>query len=156
MADPDQPLKLLALDTEDLAILSAHLQDSVLKVGDMTFLPRERRFAAVLNRFVWEKTFAAGNGKAIGHERRQSALRFEGVLKARLQNIRLDAKRDVLELLAIQFEPTTAPAGDVTLIFAGGAAIRLEVEYVEAELKDLGPSWRTRHQPAHPADDGSG
>ena len=156
MAEPVKTLKLIALDKDDLDIVSAHLQDAVLKVGDMAYLPKEKRFALILNRFDWEKALKPANGKALGHERRQAALRFERVLGARLQNIRLEAKRDVLELLAIQFEPTDTPAGQVTLVFAGGAAIRLEVECIEAELKDLGPAWRTRNQPAHPTGDGSG
>ena len=146
-------LKLIALDKGDLDVLSAHLQDAVLKVGDMAYLPKEKRLALVLNRFDWEKAHGTSNGKTANRERRQSALRFERVHKARLQNIRLEAKRDVLELLAIQFEATEEPAGRVTLVFAGGAAIQLEVECIEAELKDLGPAWRTRNQPSHPSGD---
>jgi hypothetical protein len=156
MAEPAKALKLIALDKDDLDVISAHLQDAILKVGDMAYLQRERRFAVILNRFDWEKAHASGNGKRNTHERRQTALRFERVLKARLQNIRLEAKRDVLELLAIQFEPAETPAGRVTLVFAGGGAVQLEVECIEAELKDLGPTWRTRNQPAHPTGDGSG
>lgn len=153
MSDPAKLLKLIALDKDDLDIISAHTQDGVLKVGDLTYLPKEKRFVALLHRFDWEK--ALGNGSGRSNERRQAALRFERVQKARLQSIRLEAKRDVLELLAIQFEGTEAPAGRVTLVFAGGAAIQLDVECIEAELKDLGPSWRTRKQPTHPADDAS-
>ena len=153
MSEPAKLLKLIALDKEDLGVLSAHLQDAVMKVGDMAYLPKEKRLALVLNRFDWEKVHGSGNGQDQRRERRQSALRFERVLKARLQNIRLEAKRDVLALLAIQFEPTEDPAGRVTLVFAGGAAIQLDVECIEAELKDLGPAWRTRSQPSHPTGD---
>jgi hypothetical protein len=155
MSDPAKLLKLIALDKDDLDILSAHTQDAVLKVGDLAYLPREKRFVALLHRFDWEKAHAA-NGSSRSDERRQTALRFERVLKARLHGIRLEAKRDVLELLAIQFDAGEAPAGKVTLVFAGGAAIQLDVECIEAELKDLGPAWRTRKRPAHPADDGPG
>ncbi len=153
MSKSVQSLKLIALDKDDLDVISAHLQDAVLKVGDMAYLPKEKRLALVLNRFDWEKAHGSPNGKAANRERRQSALRFERVLGARLQNIRLEAKRDVLELLAIQFEATEEPAGRVTLVFAGGSAIQLEVECIEAELKDLGPAWRTRNQPSHPSGD---
>lgn len=155
MSDPAKLLKLIALDKDDLDILSAHTQDAVVKVGDLAYLPREKRFVALLHRFDWEKAHAT-NGSGRSNERRQTALRFERVLKARLHGIRLEAKRDVLELLAIQFEASDAPAGKVTLVFAGGAAIQLDVECIEAELKDLGPTWRTRKQPAHPTDDGPG
>ncbi|HZA01678.1 MAG TPA: DUF2948 family protein, partial [Hyphomicrobiaceae bacterium] len=67
--------------------------------------------------------------------------------------IDLEAKQDVLELLAIQFEETDAPAGAVTLVFAGGGAIRLEVECIEAELRDLGAAWKARCKPEHPDGD---
>lgn len=153
MSDPAKLLKLIALDKDDLDIISAHAQDAVAKVGDLAYLPKEKRFVALLHRFDWEK--ALGNGTVRSNERRQTALRFERVSKARVHGIRLEAKRDVLELLAIQFEGGEAPAGQVTLVFAGGAAIQLEVECIEAELKDLGPTWRTRKQPTHPADDAS-
>jgi hypothetical protein len=154
MPDPAKPLKLIALDKDDLDVISAHLQDAVLKVGDMAFLRKERRFAVVLNRFDWEAAHRTANGTRQGHQRHRSALRFERVSRARLRGIRLEANRDVLELLAVQFAPSEAPAGRVTLVFAGGAAVQLEVECIEAELKDLGPVWRTRHRPAHPTADG--
>ena len=58
----------------------------------------------------------------------------------------------VLSLLAVQFEQGTAPGGYINLIFSGDAAVRLEVECIEAELKDLGPAWRARSKPRHPDD----
>ena len=85
--------------------------------------------------------------------RRRAALRFERVLGAKVQGIDLAHKDAVLELLAIAFEPGEAPQGHVMLHFAGGGAIRLEVECIEAELKDLGPVWRARSMPQHPGDD---
>lgn len=154
MSDPANLLKLIALDKDDLDIISAHTQDAVIKVGDLTYLPREKRFVALLHRFDWAK--ALGNGSGRSNERRQAALRLERVQKARVQGIRLEAKRDVLELLAIQFESGDAPAGRVTLVFAGGAAIQLEVECIEAELKDLGAQWTTPSKPAHPGGDDGG
>lgn len=157
-------LKLVALDAEDLAILSAHLQDAVVKVADMAYLPREQRFAALANRFDWT-TAAAGDapqaasgagqpGKRGGQAfvRRRSAIRFERVMAARVQGIDLKQKSRVLSLLAIQFEARSAedPAGAITLVFAGGSAIRLEVECIEAELSDLGAAWSTKSKPQHP------
>ena len=140
---PVHMLKLIAFDTEDLAVLSAHLQDAVLKVGDMAYLPQEKRFAAITNRFNWE----AG---AKRNERRRSGLRLERVLAARVQGFDLQDKATVLSLLAIEFTPAEAPEGHVTLLFAGGAAVQLHVECIEAELKDLGPAWQTRSRPRHP------
>lgn len=144
------PLKLIALDAEDLAVVSAHLQDAVVRVGDMTYLPREGRFAALLNRFDWLRAVeSAAGGAAMVRERRRSGLRFERVLGARLAGIDLQQKGRFLELLALRFEAGDAPAGRVRLDFAGGGAIELEVECIEAELRDLGAVWRTKRVPDH-------
>jgi hypothetical protein len=150
-------LKLIALDADDLAVVSAHLQDAVLKVADLAYLPRERRFAAVANRFDWLD--ALEDGKAArpdGFARRQTALRFERVLGAKVSGIDLKNGSAVLSLLAIRFEPKQEPGGDVLLVFADGAAIRLEVEVIEAELKDLGPVWQAKSKPRHPDDPAGG
>ncbi len=144
-------LKLIAFDAEDLAVISANLQDAVLKVGDMTYLRAEKRFAAVLNRFDWSNAIIDGK---MDLRRRQSALRFERVLGAQVSGLNLAEKSEVLALLAIQFEAKAAddPAGNVTLIFAGNGAVKLEVECIEAELRDLGPEWRALAKPEHPGD----
>jgi hypothetical protein len=142
-------LKLLALDAEDLAVISCHLQDAVLQVGDMAYLPHEHRFAAIANRFDWAAATGAGGG-APTLERRRTGLRFDRVLEAKLQGIDLKAKRQVLELLAIQFEESERPGGFITLVFAGGGAVRLRVECIEAEMRDLGAAWSTRRRPEHP------
>jgi len=139
-------LKLIALDTEDLDVLSAHVQDAVLKTGDMKWLPPERRFVLAMNRFAWETTPGNGKGK---FERRRAALHFDRVLRARASKIDQDNADAVLELLAIRFDETDAPAGVVELQFAGGATIRLEVECIEAQLSDLGAAWQTASLPSH-------
>jgi hypothetical protein len=141
-------LKLIALDAEDLAVISAHLQDAVMQVGDMAYLPAQRRFAAILNRVDWAGAFRDEGGTSC--ERGLSALRFERVLGAQLNRIDLGAPRRAMELLAIRFEPSDPPGGDVTLVFAGGGAVRLHVECIEAEMRDLGAGWRARHRPCHP------
>ena len=149
-------LKLIAFDSDDLAVISAHLQDAVLKVADIAYLPRERRFAAVGNRFDWADALTDGKPKTRDYVRRQMALRFERVLGAKMHGIDASRKDAVLALLAIRFDPEEAPdgpGGHVTLNFADGAAIRLQVECIEAELKDLGPVWRAKSMPRHPDDD---
>ena len=148
-------LKLIALDGNDLSVISAHLQDAVVRQADMTYLPGEKRFAAVLNRFDWAN--AAGNGvtppaKTDG-ERRRTGLRLERVLSAQVQGLNIKDKSATLALLAILFEPskvTEAADGHVTLTFSGGAAIRLHVECLEVEMKDLGAAWAVAHTPSHP------
>lgn len=149
-------LKLIAMDAEDLGVISAHLQDAVLKVGDLAYLPKEHRLAAIANRFDWLSAGAAmSDGKPIDKsklQRRRTAIRFERVLSAQVAGIKLDAKRDVLSLLAIQFEETDAPAGRITMHFSGGGAIRMLVECIEVELRDLGGAWRAKSMPTHPDD----
>ena len=150
-------LKLIALDEEDLAVLSSLLQDAVVRVADMTYVPAQKRFAAVLNRFDWEKASQGSDGK--DYRRRRTALRFDRVFGAQLKNVKPGAGERVLSLLAVSFEPAEAPSGRVTLTFSGDASIQLQVECIEAELKDLGPAWRTRSKPEHPGgepDAGSG
>jgi Protein of unknown function (DUF2948) len=148
MTDTMTDLKLIALDAEDLGVVSAHLQDAVLKVEEMAYLPREKRFAAVLNRFDWASAVTSSTRRPLA-VRRRSALRIERVTGAQLSSIDLTARTRVLSLLAVQFEPAQSPAGAMTLVFAGGAAIRLDVECIEAELRDLGPAWAARGRPDH-------
>jgi hypothetical protein len=138
-------LKLYALDTEDLDVISAHLQDAVAQVGDLCWLPAEKRFVMIVNRFDWVDD---GEERA-EHRRRRTALHFERVNAVRRRAIRQDAPGAVLNLLAIRFEETDAPAGAVNLIFSAGAAIRLEVECLEASMSDLGPVWTTDSVPGH-------
>ena len=143
-------LRLIALDGEDLTVISAHLQDAVLKVGDLKWLKREGRFVLVLNRFVWE-SFAGVRRRTF--ERRRTALHFDRVDKARAHRIRQDAPDAVLNLLAISFTEGEAPSGVVTLTFAGGGEITLDVECLESQLADLGPAWETANKPLHALDD---
>lgn len=145
-------LKLIALDADDLSVISAHLQDAVLQVGDVTYLPRDKRFAALANRFDWFNALKDGKSAPEEFARRRAALRFERVLSAQVQGIDLKSKSTVLSLLAIGFEPTDAPEGDVILHFSEGRAIRLHVECIEAELKDLGAVWQATSKPQHPDD----
>lgn len=139
-------LHLSAFDADDLAVISAAMQDAVILCADIKYLKRERRFAFIANRFVWEK---ADGGKRQHFERRRTGLHFEGVLSVKSQRILQDAKDGVLSLLSIAFEPGEAPGGVIVLNFSGGGAIRLEVEAIEAWLKDLGPAWTTERMPSH-------
>ncbi len=143
-----EPLKLAALDHDDLKILSAHLQDAVLRMGDMVYMPSEQHFAAILSRFDW---LAAENsdGKHSNLRRCRCALRFDRVKRAQIQKIRPGEPFAVAELLAITFQELDAPGGFITLHFAGGGGIRLEVECIEAALQDMGEAWRASTKPAH-------
>jgi hypothetical protein len=136
-------LKLIALDSEDLAVVSAHLQDAVAKIADMAFLPRENRFAMVLNRFDWEA--ADKNTPA----RRRAGIHFDRVMSAKARGLDLSKRDTVVNLLAVEFEETTAPSGVVTLFFSGNGEVRLEVECLEASLSDFGPQWPAQKRPRH-------
>lgn len=142
-------LKLVALDRDDVAIISAHLQDAVTKVGDVLWRPAEKRLVLGLNRFDWE----SAEGAAPRYRRRRAALRFDRALTLQCRNIRPKDKEAVLNLLAIEFDEHDSPAGTVVLTFSGGAMLRLEVECLEVELVDLGPTWTTVKCPKHPDDD---
>ena len=142
-------LKLIALDDEDLGVLSAHLQDAVLRVADLAYLRAERRFAMIVNRFDWASPEKDQDGQ---FARLRAALRFEKVASAQVAGLNLKDASKVLSLMAITFETTKEPAGVVRLVFSGDAAIRLEVECVEAELRDLGAQWATKKKPSHPDD----
>lgn len=144
MVDAER-LKLLALDEEDLAVLSAHVQDAVLKVGDLVYLPKEQRFAIGMNRFIWEKA----DGQRRSYERRRTALSFDRVKSVQACQIRRDRPDAILELLAVSFEPVDSPGGLITLYFAGGGKVRLEVECIETRLADLGTAWATTAKPVH-------
>lgn len=149
-------LRLVALDAEDLQVISAHVQDAVLRVGDMVFLPRENRFAMVLNRFNWEKALEGRERKVHQvFERRRAGLHFDRVLAVRSQHLDRTAKDNALELLAVHFTETDVPAGTISLVFAGGGEIQLDVECIEAQLQDLDAAWETVRMPEHPAGDGA-
>ena len=141
MPDP-APLQLLAEDPDDLAVISAALQDAVAKVGDIVFEARARRLTIAFNRFRWE----AGS-----RQRVRSALQLGGVLKVQQRKIRRDRRDAVLELLAIAFEPDEAPGGMLTFSFSGGGDLRVRIECVDAVLADISQPWPTPRAPAHDA-----
>lgn len=147
-SETPEPLKLIALDQDDLKILSAHLQDAVLRMSDMAWVPSEHRFAAILNRFDW---LAAAESENVGSglRRCRCALRFDRVKRAQVQNIRPGEPSAFAELLAVTYEEAEPPGGYITLYFAGGGAVRLEVECIEGELRDLGAAWKTAIKPRH-------
>jgi hypothetical protein len=134
------PLKLLAQDPDDLAVISAAMQDAVAKVGDITYEPKARRLTVAFNRYRWE----AGGGARV-----RSALQLGGVLKVETRKIRRDAPDAVIEILAVTFDAGDAPGGVVTVSCAGGGDLRATVECVEAVLADLSQPWPTPRKPAH-------
>ena len=143
-------LKLAAADAEDLDVLSARLQDAAARMKDLVWLPKERRFAALFNRFRWED---AGRQNT----RVRAGLHFDGVLKVQSSMVKLGAGEAVVSVLAIRFTPNAGedPGGVVEIVLAGGGAIRLSVECVDAELADMTAPWAARGTPDHEAGNGA-
>nr|WP_321462410.1 DUF2948 family protein [uncultured Cohaesibacter sp.] len=148
-------LKLAALDSEDLDVLSSQTQDAVLKVGDINWLKDEGRLVMSMHRFAWDEAIRQQSRffKAKPtYERHHAIMHFNRVSGVQSRNIRSAAKDAVLNLLAITYEPSgEGPDGFISLIFAGDAEIRLAVECIEAQLKDTGAAWETENLPEHEA-----
>lgn len=155
------PLKLIALDADDLAVISTHVQDARVQAGDIIWRQADKRLVVGMSRLDWEQTLA---GEA-EPRRRLAALRFDRVLACKSRRIDLSAPDQVLDLVGVEFHPQgsqdgqnegqdedqreaqgeaqgegrdSGPGGSTLLLFAGGAAIRLDVECLECELTDLG------------------
>ena len=124
-------LKLIALDADDLAVISTHVQDALVQGADIIWRQGEKRLVIGMRRLDWEQTLA---GEAASR-RLVAALRFDRVLSCKSRNIEPQSS---LELLGIEFHPGEAPGGNAILMFSGGAALRLDVECLECELADLG------------------
>nr|WP_298096715.1 DUF2948 family protein [uncultured Shinella sp.] len=141
-------LKLLALDAEDLAVVSAHLQDAVFKTDGLAFDARQHVFSVVVNRFVWEN--AASRGKSF--ERRRAVVAFKRVNAVRSLGIDRKDTSAVFSLLAVNFTPKgEGPDGTLEVVLSGNASVALDVECVEVQLADTGGAWETSLKPRHPA-----
>jgi hypothetical protein len=127
-------LKLIALDADDLAVISAHVQDARVQAADIIWRQGEKRLVVGMNRLDWEQTMAGETSP----RRLVAALRFDRVLSCKSRNIDLGKPEAPLELLGIEFHPGEAPAGSAVLMFNQGGALRLDVECLECELTDLG------------------
>jgi len=150
----DDLLALAALDEQDLEIISAHMQDALLKVGDIKYLPKQKTLALVASRYDWQRH---ADTTANSGSRRQCGLLINRVSSVRSHRIRQGARNAVLSLLSLKFEPgEETPEGAIELIFSGGGLMRLEVECVEARLNDLGRVWQTAKVPKHDENDAAG
>jgi len=143
-------LKLAAADAEDLEVLSARLQDAAGKLKDFVWLPKQRRFAAVVNRLKWEEG---------GKTRVRAGLHFNGVLKAQSSKVKLGAGEAIVSVLALRFAPSGAkeneagdPGGVIEIVLAGGGTFRLAVECIDVELVDMTEPWAARGTPDHEAE----
>jgi hypothetical protein len=134
-------LRLLVQDADDLSVISASLQDSVAKMGDIAFDKQARRLTLAVNRYRWEAKR--------GGERVRTGLQVGGVLAVASRNLKLGAKEAVVELLSIGFEPGEAPGGVIHFTFAGGGDLRVEVECIDMVLADVSAPWPAKRRPTH-------
>jgi len=139
------PLKLYAHGAEDMAVMSALLQDALAQLGDMQFLPQEKRFVVLFNRFCWEH-----DGAPL---RVRSAMQLANVASIRQKKLNLKRREAIVSLLAVSFETDKAPSGTICLKFAGGGEIRLAVEACEAILEDITAPWAATARPQHDLDE---
>ena len=139
-------LKLIGKNQEDLKVISAYSQDSIVAVKDITFLKKNRIFVMITNRFMWEDI---EKGITRQSKRIRCALKFEGILKVKSKKINQKNKNKCLECLAIKCNKILNENYEINFFFAGGAVITLIAESVEVVMQDLGISWNVKHIPKH-------
>lgn len=148
-----KPVKLRCEDEEDVVVLSSLLQDALVPLEDMAWLPQERRFVFVASRFSWEEcidvTLPPAQASVAGYSRRNFGVAFETVTAVKSRGIDLADRARILELLAVSAEAGEGTAA-IEFVFAGGAGIRLDAERIQAHGQDVGEPWPTQWRPRHP------
>ena len=139
-------LKLIAKTEEDIKVVSAHLQDSILSVTDIASLKKNKIFLMQLNRFMWEDV---EKGVFRKNKRIRTILKFENVLNVNSRNINQLKKDKFLDFLAIETNITPDNNYEMKIIFAGDSIIRIISEVIEVTLDDQGEAWDTKNKPKH-------
>ena len=139
-------LKLIVRNQEDLKVISAYSQDSIVAIKDITFLKKNRIFIMIINRFMWEDIERGINRQS---KRIRCALKFEGILKVKSKKINQKNKNKRLECLAIECNEILSKNNEIIFFFAGGGVITLIAESLEAVMHDLGEPWNVKHTPKH-------
>ena len=139
-------LKLLGKNQEDLKVISAYLQDSILIVKDIVFLKKNRTFVMIVNRFMWED---AEKGVFRKNKRIRSAVKFEEVIKVKSKNINQKNKNKPLECLAVKCSSIFDEICKIKIFYAGGSIITIISEVIEVALHDLDKPWNVKHIPTH-------
>ena len=139
-------LKLLGKNQEDLKVISAYLQDSILIIRDIVFLKQNRTFVIIVNRFMWEDV---EKGVFRQNKRIRCAVKFEEVVKVKSKNINQKNKNKPLECLAINCSSIFAETYKIRIFFAGSSIITIIAEAIEVTLHDLGKPWYVKRIPIH-------
>ena len=141
-----QNLKLIAKTDEDLRVISAHLQDSIVKTSDIANLKKNRIFLMQLNRFMWEDV---EKGVFRKNKRIRTILRFENILKVTSKNVNQKKNDRFLDFLAIETSKMPDKNYEMNLIFSGDIVIKLVAEAIEVTLDDQGSAWESKNKPKH-------
>jgi Protein of unknown function (DUF2948) len=154
---PQGELRLRAEDSEDLAVISACLQDALVAVRDLAYDQGARNFVLVANRFRWEGGGAEGapEGEGTPFERTLCGIIFDEIDGVAYRGFHRNEEDRILALLAIRpvFGPGTGSrSGLIDLEFAAGATIRLSAAAIRCRARDFGEPWPTQWQPGHPLD----
>ena len=144
--DEKNNLKLIGNNKEDLKVISAYAQDSIVAVKDIVFLGKNRIFIMMINRFMWEDVKKGVLGKS---RRIRCAIRFEQVLTVKSKEINQKNKNKLLECLAIQCKEISDNNYEIKIFFSGDNIITLISETIEVILCDLGEAWSAKHIPKH-------
>jgi len=144
--DEKNNLKLIGKNQEDLKVISAYSQDSIVAVKDIIFLEKNRIFVMVVNRFMWEDI---EKGVHRQNKRIKCAIRFEGILKVKSKKINQKNRNKRLECLAIKCNEILDKNYEINFFFSGGGVITLISEFIEVVMHDLGASWNVKHFPKH-------
>ncbi len=139
-------LKLIARTREDIRVVSAHLQDSIVNIADIANLKKNKIFLMQLNRFMWEDV---ERGVFRKNKRIRTVLKFENVMKVVSKNINQLKKDKFLDFLAIETKITPDNNYEMKIIFAGDSVIRVISEVIEVTLDDQGEAWDTKNKPKH-------
>ena len=144
--DEKNNLKLIGENKEDFKIISAYIQDSIVAVGDIVFLEKNRIFVMIVNRFMWEDV---EKGIYRQNKRIRCAIKFEGILKVKSKKINQKNRNKCLECLAIKCNEILGKNYEIIFFFSGGGIITLIAEFIEVLMRDLGVSWNVKHFPKH-------
>ena len=140
-----KPLRLLAEDVDDLKVISASVQDAVLKAENLKYDRKQRRFTLEINRFQWEDASKRGPKTRV-----RSLLAFDGVLNVKTRAVTKADPDMVMSILSVNFEAASEPPGGrVSVLFSGDGELALEVEALDITLLDSEYEWATRHTPNH-------
>ena len=139
-------LKLIARTEEDLKVVSAHLQDSIVKVSDIAKLQKNKIFLIQLNRFMWEDV---EKGVFRKNKRIRTVIKFENVMAVQVKNINQSKKDIFLDFLTIETNQMPDNNYEMIIVFSGDSIIKVISEVIEVTLDDQGEAWDTKNMPKH-------